>query len=259
MPNKHGEFIWYELLTGDADAAQAFYGALLGWSFADAGQKDMDYRILSMNETSVGGLLSLTPEMSANGARPCWLGYICVDDVDRAAADIENAGGAIHRAPWDIPEVGRLACVADPQGTMFYIMKGAVEPASTSFAATGPMPGHCAWNELSTTDPAAAVAFYTAQFGWRQEGEMDMGPMGTYRFFHHGKGMIGGVMQKAPEMPASAWMYYFRVPDIDVAVATVNSMSGQIVQDPIEIPGGDFALAGMDPQGAAFTLVGARK
>lgn len=179
--------------------------------------------------------------------------------MNSSAAEIERAGGAVHKAPWDIPDVGRLACVADPQGSIIYIVKGAVDTTSTSFAATEPMVGHCAWNELNTTDPAAAIAVYTGQFGWRQEGEMDIGPMGKYEFFHHGDAMIGGVMQKVPEMPVSAWMYYFRVPDIDVAVATVNRMGGRIMQDPTAIPGGDFALAGWDPQAAAFTLVGARQ
>ena len=63
MPNKHGDFIWYELMTNDAEATQDFYGAVVGWSFAPAGQNDKDYRQFSMNNTIVGGLLPLTPEM----------------------------------------------------------------------------------------------------------------------------------------------------------------------------------------------------
>lgn len=259
MPNKHGDFIWYELMTNDAEAAQKFYGAVVGWSFSPAGQNDKDYRQFSINNTMVGGLLPLTPEMTANGARPCWLGYIGVDDVDRAAASIEKAGGTIHMAPQDIPDVGRFAFVADPQGVMFYIMNGASDRTSTSFAATEPMVGHCAWNELATTDQAGAVAFYTEQFGWRQEGNMDMGPIGQYQFLYQGKGMIGAVMPKVPEMPLPAWSYYFRVPDIDEAVSTIKSNGGEISQEPIEIPGDDFAMSGRDPQGTAFELVGGRK
>lgn len=259
MSNKHGEFIWYELMTNDADAAQTFYGAVVGWSAASAGENELDYRLFSMNTTNVGGLLPLTTAMTESGARPCWMGYICVDDVDHAAAGISKAGGTIHMPPQDIPDVGRLAFVADPQGAMFYIMKGAVEGTSTSFAATEPMNGHCAWNELATTDQPAAVAFYTDQFGWRQDGEMDMGPMGKYQFFHHGEGMIGAVMPKIPQMPVPAWTFYFRVADIDAAIANIKAMGGTVLQEPIEIPGGDFAMAGMDPQGASFALVGARK
>jgi predicted enzyme related to lactoylglutathione lyase len=259
VPNKHGDFIWYELMTNDAEAAQKFYSAVVGWSFAPAGKNDKDYRQFSMDSTIVGGLLPLTLEMTANGARPCWSGYIGVDDVDQTAARIEKAGGNIHMAPQDIPDVGRVAFVADPQGVMFYIMTGASDRTSNSFAATEPMVGHCAWNELATTDQAGAVAFYTDQFGWRQEGDMDMGPIGKYQFLYQGKGMIGAVMPKVPGMPVSAWSYYFRVPDIDKAVSTIKGNGGKILQEPIEIPGGDFAMSGMDPQGASFALVGARK
>ncbi len=258
MANKHGDFVWYELITSEPEAAQEFYNAIVGWSFTGSG-KNKDYREFSINNTMVGGLLPLTPEMQANGARPCWMGYIAVNDVEESAASIEKAGGAIHMAPQDIPGVGRFALVADPQGVMFYIIKSANNETSSSFASTEPKVGHCAWNEVATTNPDEAVSFYSNQFGWRQEGNMDMGPLGKYQFLYHGDSMIGGVMPKAPEMPVSAWSYYFRVPEIDKAVETIKRNGGKILQEPIEIPGGEFAMAGMDPQGAAFALVGPRK
>ena len=264
MSNTHGDFIWYELMTNDADKAQDFYAKILGWTFEDSGQQDMDYRIFSAKDQSIGGLMPLTDEMTGNGAQPCWMGYINVDDVDASAKSIEAAGGSIHMAPSDIPDVGRIAFVADPQGVMFYIMTPAPAPdcadsTSTAFAATEPMQGHCAWNELATTDQAGAVSFYTEQFGWRQEEEMDMGPMGAYQFFHHGPGMVGAVMPRPDEMPVSAWSYYFRVPDIDAAVKAIEENGGQITQQPMEIPGGEFSMNGTDPQVAAFALVGLRK
>lgn len=80
--------------------------------------------------------------------------------------------------------------------------------------------------------------------------------MGTYRFLRHGDIMIGAVMPKMPQMQVSAWSYYFRVPDIDAAITTINTIGGSIVHGPIEIPGGEYALNAMDPQGAAFALVG---
>ncbi len=263
MPNQHGDFIWYELMTSDADAAQDFYRAVVGWDFFDSGPAGMDYRQISMNGNGVGGLMPLTSEMKAGGARPCWMGYIAVDDLDAAADEIKSAGGSIHRQPWDVPGIGRIAFVADPQGVMFYIMRPqppADDPdaTSTAFAATEPMVGHCAWNELSTTDQGGAVDFYTNQFGWRQDGDMDMGPMGKYQFFHHGPGMIGAVMRKPEEMPVPAWTYYFRVPAIDEAIASIKANGGKILLDATEIPGGDFQINGLDPQGAAFALVGAR-
>lgn len=260
MPNKHGDFIWYELMTGDPDAAQAFYGPLLGWTFSDSKQKDRDYRIIHKSNSDIGGVMK-----RPDGAPvpPCWMGYILVDDVDASASSIADAGGVIHMPPQDIPKVGRLAFAADPQGVMFYILKpeapaNGADASSDAFAATEPMVGHCAWNELSTTDPDEAVAFYTAQFGWRQEDDMEMGDMGKYLFLHHGPGMIGAIMPKMPEMPSAAWTFYFRVPDIDDALDRIKQAGGQVLMEPMEIPGGDFAMGGTDPQGAAFSLVGAR-
>jgi predicted enzyme related to lactoylglutathione lyase len=98
---------------------------------------------------------------------------------------------------------------------------------------------------------------------------MDMGPMGAYEFLRHagrapagspmGQGMLGAVMKLMPGQPSPAWTFYFRVPDIDVAVAHVHAHGGRLVQEPTEIPGGDFSFVAVDPQGATFGLVGSRR
>lgn len=263
MANKHGDFIWYELMTDDPDAAQEFYGALLGWTFQDSGQEGMDYRSFSAKGEGIGGFMALTDEMTADGARPCWMSYINVDNVDAAAKSVKNAGGHILKEPWDIPGVGRIAFVADPQDVMFYIMTPTPpadnpDATSTAFAYDAPMPGHCAWNELATTDQDAAIAFYTAQFGWRQEGEMEMGPTEKYKFLYQGDKMIGAVMNKPGEMPATMWSCYFRVLDVDKAIETIKANDGQVLNGPHEIPGDEYMINCMDPQGAMFSLVGAR-
>lgn len=261
--NQHGDFIWYELITTDADAAQKFYGAVLAWTFQGSGPGEIDYRMFSAKGEGVGGVMALTSEMAAGGMRPCWLGYLLVDDVDAASAALENAGGTIHKPAWDISDVGRVAFVADPQGALFYLMKpqpsaGSAKTASTAFAYDAPMVGHCAWNELATTDQDAAIANYSRLFGWRQEGEMDMGPMGKYKFLYQGDKMLGAAMKKPDALPASMWTYYFRVPSIQTAIATIKAHQGQVLNGPHEIPGGDFTINGMDPQGALFALVGGR-
>lgn len=269
MTNHHGDFIWYELTTSNADAAADFYGKVLGWTSEASEQPDMDYRMLSMpGEEAVAGLMAITPDMAAQGAQPAWLGYVGVDDVDKMAVSIRDGGGAVHMEPDDIPGVGRFAFVADPQGALFYIMRGTSSEESLSFSYDTPRIGHCAWNELATTDVEAVKHFYGQRFGWVKDGEMDMGPIGTYEFLRHagrsdgsvmGQGMIGAVMPKMPEMPVSAWTYYFRVPDIDAAVAHIEANGGTITVAPMEIPGGDYSMNAIDPQGAHFALVGARK
>jgi len=104
LSNKRGDFIWYELMTNNADAAQEFYSAVLGWSFSSAGQGDKDYRVFSIKGVNVGGVLPLTPGMIEGGARPCWLGYIGVADVDRMVQALASAQGGVHMQPLGIPE-----------------------------------------------------------------------------------------------------------------------------------------------------------
>jgi uncharacterized protein len=266
MTNQHGDFIWYELTTSDADAAGEFYGKVVGWTSTSSGMPGMDYRFFSSGDGSdnadgVGGYMTITPEMAEHGSRPGWVGYLAVDDVDAAVASITGAGGSLFMPATDLDGVGRMAMVADPQGAPFYVMKGASDETSHSFAATEPKVGHCAWNELSTSDPEAAKAFYGTQFGWSKDGELDMGPMGKYEFLKvsGNRFALGAVMPKMPEMPVSMWSFYFRVPDIDAAAENVKANGGTILVEAMEIPGGEFSLNVMDPQGAAFGLVGPRK
>lgn len=262
MANKHGDFIWYELMTPDHQAAEAFYGPLVDWKFSGADE----YRHIEASEGGIGGFLQLTPEMISGGAHPAWVGYILVDDVDASVAAITADGGQVHMPARDMPDVGRFAMVTDPQGVPFYVIKpqppaGREGEEVHAFSYDRPRQGHCAWNELSTADPEGAKAFYGKQFGWKVDGGMDMGELGMYEFWGptDGRGMLGAVMPKMPEMPVSAWSFYFRVPDIDVAAEAIKANGGNLFQDPMEIPGGDYALNATDPHGAAFGLVGPRK
>lgn len=256
MPNPHGSFIWYELLTSDADAAAAFYRDVIGWTAASAGQPGVDYRLFAANDGPVAGHMKLPNGAADAGMRPGWLGYIGVDDVDSAVTKLTQAGGSVHMPAMTLDGVGRMAMVADPQGAPFYVMRGASEEASKSFAQGN---GHCAWNELVTTDQAAALAFYAAIFGWEKGDAMPMGEMGDYQFINLGGEMIGAVMTRPAGGPPPMWNFYFQVPDIDAAAEAAKTGGGAILYGPVEIPGGNFAAQATDPQGAAFGLVGPRK
>ena len=258
-----GSFIWYELITPDPSGAKAFYDAVVGWDIdREAMPGPVEYRMIKRSDGgSAGGLLRLTDEMASHGARPVWLGYIAVDDVDASVAAIAQAGGTIQMPATDIPDVGRIAMAADPQGAPFYAMKPtppADRPDATSDVFSVDQPQHVRWNELSSSDADAAVDFYTRHFGWVQEGDMDMGEYGKYRFIQKDGVMIGAIMPRMPDMPVSLWTYYIGVDDIDRAAAAIIDKGGKILNGPMEIPGGEFALNGMDPQGASFGLVGPR-
>lgn len=255
MHNPKGDYIWYELLSDDADAAQRFYGDVVGWTVSASGQPGMDYRILDAGDGQAGGLMQLTPEMRDGGARPAWLGYVGVPDVDAAVADWTAAGGSVRMPAMDIPEVGRMAMLADPDGVPVYVMRGAVDAPSTAFRVADAR--HVRWNEIAARDDKAALAFYAGRFGWKVEGAMPMGEMGDYSFISANGVTIGAAMRAGSAPPR--WMYYFGVEDIDAAAAKIAAGGGELVDGPHEIPGGEFSLHARDPQGAAFGLVGPRK
>ena len=164
--------------------------------------------------------------------------------------------------PWDQPGVGRLAMVTGPEGAPFYLMdpippEGKPDAVSDVFSVDQPQ--HVRWNELWSSDPERSIDFYKRRFRWTQEGDMDMGEMGKYQFVQHDGVGIGAVMPTMPDMPGSMWNFYVGVDDIDRAAEAVRSGGGQVVNGPMEIPGGEYALNGVDPQGALFGLVGPRK
>ena len=162
-------------------------------------------------------------------------------------------GGKTHTEVIEIPNVGRLQMMMDPQGAAFYI----IEPFTAEQRPEGPAQiGDASWHELMTTDMPAAMRFYQDVFGWQPSDSMDMGDMGTYQMFNRPHGMIGGMMNKPPQMAnvPPNWQIYFRVPDVHAAAERITANGGKILNGPMEVPGGDWVVNAMDPQGAAFGL-----
>ncbi len=251
-----GNPVWFELVAADADAAQAFYADVVGWTIAAGGMPGMDYRIVTAPDGDrIAGLMPPPPGMP--GA-PTWLVYFGCDDVDATVAAAQANGAALRLPPMDVPGAGRLAMLADPQGNAFYVMQGQGAADSRAFAQGQDTPaGHAVWTELSTPDQDAGIAFYTDLFGWRQDGAMPMGPLGDYKFLYNGTANLGAAMRTPPGAP-DGWQVYFLVPEIDAAIGRGQTGGGTLIQGPDEIPGGSFSAVLADPQGARFGLVGPR-
>lgn len=261
MGTLHGSWIWYELMTTDAATAEAFYDAVVGWNIQPGMPEKNGYGFIANPDGGMtGGVLELTKDMTEHGARPCWLGYIGVDDVDASLKAIEAAGGKCLMTATDIPMAGRVAMVADCCGAPFYIMTPTPPPGggeSTCFSAL-PNPGRCGWNELYADNLENSLGFYTRQFGWTLPDAMDMGPMGKYQFIAHDGTTVGAIMGKPETVPAPQWSHYFWVDSIAAAKDRVEAAGGQVVNGPHEVPGPLWIIQGVDPQGALFSLVGAQ-
>lgn len=254
MRNPEGTPIWYELLTSDAKASTAFYEAVVGWKVQPpVPGASPHYQMIDAPNAHIGGLMQLTDEMRANGAHPTWLFYVGVDDVDATVEKVVAAGGKILMNAFDIPNVGRVAMIADPQGNPLYVMRGGMDMASTVFERTGM--GKCNWNELATPDPEAGNAFYAKVFGWKYPEKMAIPGLGDYVFVDvAGSGTrIGATMKQAPGAKPG-WLFYFRVPDLRASVAAITKGGGKVLHGPMPVPGGDQVIVAVDPEGAPFGL-----
>jgi len=257
--------VWYELMTNDPAKAAPFYNAVLGWDIPQTGNtlpNGAQYREIARADGGVqGGVLSLSEEMLQSGARPAWVTYFHVPDTDTSLAAAKAAGATCMMEAMDMPGVGRLAMLTDPQGAFFYLMtlegyEGQDMSDSGVFAPD--KHGQCAWNELNTSNAAQQEAFYTSLLGWQQAGEMPMPGEYTYKLYNLGDTPVGAIGSMKPEGMPNAWLPYFRVSDIHAAKAAVAQHDGQIMMGPHEVPGDDMIIVAFDPQGAAVGLVGAK-
>lgn len=255
MVQSHAQFVWYELITTDVRAAKGFYRSVMGWGTWDASMPGRPYTLFMAGDFSACGLMPLPEDAKTTGTRPSWTGYVAVDDVDDTADRIPGLGGLVHVPPTTIGSISRFSVFSDPQSArlaLFKWLKPGQQPPANRAAA-----GRVGWHELLTTDPAVALIFYGALFGWRTA-ESDGGEPPPYQLFSAGHETIGGMVDKPPAMPSPSWLYYFNVSDIDAAARRVKAGGGQILEGPIAVPGGSWVVRCSDPQGALFALEGMR-
>lgn len=258
MKEQHGDFNWYELMTPDPESSKKFYSGLFNWEFRKGDQEG--YELFYHDDLGIGGLLPMTKDMADSGMPPVWAGYVNVDDVDELVKKVVEKGGQIIVPPQDVPNVGRFSYIQDPQGAALYLMTTFSDEPSDSFSAYEPKVGHCAWNELVTTDPTAAEKYYGELFGWERGETMDMGPAGEYVMLRNGADrdfMFGAIMNKPEQAPVSMWSFYFRLKSIDQGVEYIKASGGQVIVGPDALPNGtDYVLWGLDPLGAIFACIG---
>jgi hypothetical protein len=206
------------------------------------------YTIWMAGQSQVGGLMALPPD--AAGTPPHWLIYIGTPSVDATAEHAQRLGARTLKAATDIPNVGRFAVLADPQGATFALYT----PGPTGGAVPAPGPGVFSWHELATTDVNGALRFYGELFGWTKGQGHDMGAMGVYQIFERFGSMVGGMCNvQGPATPPS-WLSYVQVADSSRAVAAAKSAGGRLLHGPVEVPGGSWIALFMDPQGGAFAV-----
>ncbi|HVW44930.1 MAG TPA: VOC family protein [Amycolatopsis sp.] len=237
---------WVDLAEPDVDASVRFYAQLFGWQAADQGADMGGYRICTLRGAAVAGIM---PQQQ--GAPPAWITYISVTDTDLTAKAVTSAGGQVLVGPIEVPNTGRMALCADPTGAVF----GLWQPRPFVGAELVDEPGALTWNELTTRETAAAVAFYRAVLGWDADTRQS-GPL-CYTEWKSGGRSVAGMMPMDGRWPADTpahWMTYFLVADTDATVAKAAELGATVVVPASDIPPGRFAVLA-DPQGATFSVI----
>jgi uncharacterized protein len=253
LVDQRGRFVWYELLTTDVPSAAAFYAAVIGWAVKDASSPELAYTLLTAGDAPVVGLMNLPEEGVRMGARPRWLGYVAVDDMDARIAQIRRLGGAILVAPTD-SNIGRIAVVADPQGATFALVTGLTYGQSRPDGSD--QPGRVGWHELLAEDRSTVFPFYGDLLGW-QIPSAGSDPASPYEVFSSAGQAIGGMLTKLPSVSHACWLHYFNVDDVGAAARRVDAGGGRVLQGPIELPDDCWIVRCVDPQGALFAIQGA--
>jgi|SRR5271170_316952 len=239
---------WVDLQTTDQAAAKAFYAGLFGWAYDDQPMGEgAVYSMAKLGDKDVAAIAPQSPELKAAGAPPMWNTYIAVDSVDDAAAKVEAAGGQVAMPPFDVMDAGRMAFVLDPSGAAVVLWQANQHIGAALVNETGTL----TWNELITTDPAAAK-FYEQVLGVTTS-VMDMGT-GEYTLFEVGGQMVGGSTPPPMEGVPNHWHVYFAVADADATAAKATELGGSVMVPPFDSPVGRMAVL-TDPQGAVFSII----
>ncbi|MER5179065.1 VOC family protein [Streptomyces sp. NPDC002896] len=116
--------VWVELHVPDPVAGIGFYRTLFGWRSQEMQAPGMTYRVLSLEhgdqqDTSFGGVAAL--QEGGHGAS--WVPYFAVADADETVRKTEDNGGSVLMPAADVPDVGKIAWLADTAGAVFAVLK----------------------------------------------------------------------------------------------------------------------------------------
>lgn len=206
--------------------------------------------MMQIRGLDVCGLAQQQPQEAAQHVPTHWRTYFAVTNVDDAAKRVTQAGGKVILPPFDVFDTGRMAMGVDPQGAMFGLWQAKQHIGYRVVSE----PGALTWNELLTTDPVRAGAFYHSVLGVTAE-KAPMPGMDYTMLKVDGKD-AAGIMKIMPQMgpiPPN-WMVYFYTNDVEGTVKKAQSLNGKLMLPAQDVPGvGRFAGL-LDPQGGAFAV-----
>ena len=250
VPCLPGAPSWVSLLAHDPEAAQAFYGPLLGWSFEPPRTQPPGYVVAEAQGVQVAGIGPLPTHGHFSAT---WTTFFGVADVDAAVRRVRERLGTVGVGPlgaW----AGRIALATDPQGATFGIWQGRPGPVLDLEG-----PGELAWSELRTSDAFAAAMFYGAVFGWDDPSRFDV-RWEHDRVLLRGEdrtlaSLFGGGTEAAFDPRVRPrWHVFFAVPDADDAALRAERLGGSVATPAEDTPYGRVIQL-RDREGGLFWAV----
>lgn len=262
MP-KQGEFCWTEVASTNREASQPFFEKVFGWEFQESKNTGDEMVYLECNLPGgqpIGALYQMDPKMFGEHMPPAhFMNYVTVDDCDAAANKAVELGGKVHFGPYDIPNVGKMAVIADPTGAHFSIIKLAEDYVNAGADSKNPPHGTICWYEHTSTDRAKAIDFYEKLFGWSFSKTPN--PHTEYHQISVNGKETGGVIQiddkwgpDWDKIPAH-WMTYIAVDNCDATAEKIKEAGGNVCVPPFDIPNTGRIAVVNDPAGANFSII----
>lgn len=249
-----GKIVWHDLLTNTPAESRKFYGELFGWEFEKPGidlgfGDESSYMLIRHNGNLIGGMIDTNALRKQNNISQ-WVTMISVDDIESAAATIEESGGKVLTAPTKLKSRGTLAIVEDPAGALFAL----IQTSNGDPADHEPVENVFFWDELWTSDVEQASNFYHHVVGYKREDHPIEDTDRSYHVLKKGDKPRAGIMSNPFEGERPVWVNYIRVEDPAAITAQVESLGGQILVEsqPRDIGGTVAFIAG--PSGAGIAL-----
>ena len=243
-----GEFCWVNMLTPQPTDACAFFGELLGWTYAE--MPGMGYTI-NVAERPIGGLFDSNGPGTPPGTRPMIGVMVKVLSADRASEKVAALNGTSKPA-FDIMEQGRMAVCFDPLGAEFDVWQA---KKGRGMDVDKSVHGAPSWFETLTTNVEQVETFYSELFGWTVERQAIPGL--KYTSFRRGGEYVAGALQITPGMGAQQprWVTYFTVKDVEETARAAQRLGGTLRTPVREAAGFGRFCAITSPQGVPFAVI----
>ncbi|WP_248960290.1 VOC family protein [Sphaerisporangium perillae] len=239
---------WPELTTQDVPGAVRFYRDVFGWTCQDLGPRYWHYTMCLVDGMAVAAITP--PAVGLESIEPAWNTYFATSDVEASAVRVEANEGKLVILPTTMPDQGRFAVAADPEGTLFGLWQAGTHYGSRLYGDIGAM----CWNEVNARNARGTDQFYRALFGYQQV-QIGDGIDFDYVVWVIRDQPVCGRLRVPYEAEGLSphWQLYLRVTDCAAALDRVVRGGGSVLVSEHESPHGPIAVVA-DPFGADFAI-----